>query len=76
MQPFEPQRLGLTRRQSEVLQLVRMGHTNAKIAQLLGISERTVAHHLENVYRRLDVSTRTAAVRRADERLAASELPL
>lgn len=71
-QPPELQRLGLTRRQTDVLQLVWMGHTNAAIAQLLGISERTVAHHLEHVYRRLDVSTRTAAVRRADERLTAS----
>jgi DNA-binding CsgD family transcriptional regulator len=71
MQPDRLQRLGLTRRQSEVLHLVSLGHTNAGAAQLLGVSEHTIAHHLEEVYRRLDVSTRIAAVRRADERLAA-----
>jgi DNA-binding CsgD family transcriptional regulator len=71
---FEPTKLaglGLTRRQSEVLQLVRAGRTNAEVAHLLGLSERTVAHHLEHVYRRLGVSTRTAAVRRADDHLSA-----
>ncbi len=68
----ELQRLGLTRRQSEVLQLVKRGQTNETIARSLAISERTVAHHLERIYRRLDVTTRTAAVARAEELLAAN----
>ena len=57
--------LPLTPRHQELLRLVAAGHTNAQIARRLGISERTVRTHLENIYRRLDVSSRTAAVTRA-----------
>ena len=41
------------------------GHTNTQIARRLGISEGTVHAHLENIYTRLNVSSRTAAVTRA-----------
>ena len=56
---------GLTARQRELLHLVAAGHTNAQIARRLGISEGTVRTHLENIYRLLNVSSRTAAVTRA-----------
>ena len=49
----------------DLLKLVAAGHTNAQIARRLGISEGTVGTHLENVYGRLNVSSRTAAVTRA-----------
>ena len=49
----------------ELLRLLAAGHTNAQIARRLGISEGTVRTHLENIYERLDVSSRTAAVTRA-----------
>ena len=55
----------LTARQRELLHLVAAGHTNAQIARRLGISEGTVRTHLENIYRLLKVSSRTAAVTRA-----------
>src|SRR4249920_1275234 len=55
----------LTRRQRELLRLVAAGHTNAQIARRLGLSEATVRKHLENIYSRLQVSSRTAAVTRA-----------
>src|SRR5262249_29213950 len=55
----------LTRRQWELLGLVAAGHTNAQIARRLGVTEGTVRKHLENVYARLQVSSRTAAVTRA-----------
>jgi DNA-binding CsgD family transcriptional regulator len=55
----------LTPRQKELLRLVAAGHTNAQIARRLGISEGTVGTHLENIYGRLHVSSRTAAVTRA-----------
>ena len=55
----------LTPRQNELLRLVAAGHTNVQIARRLGISEGTVRTHLENIYERLQVSSRTAAVSRA-----------
>ena len=55
----------LTPRQISVLQLVAAGYTNTQIAHRLGITEGTVRVHLENIYARLNVSSRTAAVTRA-----------
>jgi DNA-binding CsgD family transcriptional regulator len=55
----------LTPRQEELLRLLAAGHTNAQIARRLGISEGTVRTHLENIYEKLNVSSRTAAVARA-----------
>ncbi|MGH3395258.1 MAG: helix-turn-helix domain-containing protein [Streptosporangiaceae bacterium] len=55
----------LTPRQKDLLRLLAAGHTNAQIARRLGISEGTVRTHLENIYERLNVSSRTAAVTRA-----------
>lgn len=54
-------RLGLSRRESEVLSLVADGRSNGEIARLLSVSHGTVKRHLENVYAKLDVHTRTAA---------------
>jgi DNA-binding CsgD family transcriptional regulator len=55
----------LTPRHWELLRLVATGHTNAQIGRRLGLSEGTVRKHLENIYTRLQVSSRTAAVTRA-----------
>ena len=55
----------LTPRQKDLLRLVAAGHTNTQIARRLGISEGTVRTHLENIYQRLQVSSRAAAVTRA-----------
>jgi DNA-binding CsgD family transcriptional regulator len=55
----------LTPRQTDLLRLVADGHTNAQVARRLGVSEGTVRTHLENIYGRLQVSSRTAAVLRA-----------
>jgi len=55
----------LTPRQKHLLRLVAAGHTNAQIARRLGITGGTVRTHLENIYQRLGVSSRTAAVTRA-----------
>ena len=54
----------LTPRQNELLRLLAAGHTNSQIARRLGISEGTVRTHLENIYGKLGVSSRTAAVTR------------
>ncbi len=55
----------LTPRQNDLLRLVAAGHTNTQIARRLGISEGTVRTHLENIYAKLHVSSRAAAVTRA-----------
>ena len=55
----------LTDRELQLLELVALGNTNTAIARRLGISPRTVAHHLDNAYRKLDVTSRAAAVYRA-----------
>jgi DNA-binding NarL/FixJ family response regulator len=55
----------LTPRQNDLLHLLAAGQTNTQIARRLGISEGTVRTHLENIYERLGVSSRTAAVVRA-----------
>jgi DNA-binding CsgD family transcriptional regulator len=54
----------LTAREREVLGLVAFGKTNAEIAGRLWLAPSTVRKHLENVYAKLGVSTRTAAVAR------------
>jgi DNA-binding CsgD family transcriptional regulator len=55
---------GLTDREAAILQLVAAGRTNRAIAHQLGLSPRTVAKHLEHVYRKLGVTSRAAAVSR------------
>lgn len=52
----------LSARESEVLRWVGRGKPNAEIATALYISESTVRKHLQNAYRKLGVSSRTAAV--------------
>jgi DNA-binding CsgD family transcriptional regulator len=52
----------LTDRQRELLRLIARGHSNTEIARLLFLSTGTVRKHLENIFERLDVSSRTAAV--------------
>ena len=52
---------GLTARELEVLRLVAAGESNREIAAALVISEHTVARHLQNIFAKLGVSSRTAA---------------
>ena len=59
----------LTARESEVLDLVASGETNAAIAERLWISPGTVKKHLENVYEKLGVGSRTAALARTGRSL-------
>jgi DNA-binding CsgD family transcriptional regulator len=55
------QALGLTKRQAEILSYIAMGKTNGEIGIILGTSRRTVEKHVEQVFDRLGVETRTAA---------------
>jgi DNA-binding NarL/FixJ family response regulator len=52
----------LTQREMDVLAWVARGKTNRDVAEILGMSPRTVNKHLEHIYEKLGVETRTAAV--------------
>jgi DNA-binding CsgD family transcriptional regulator len=54
----------LTPRHRQLLHLLAEGRTNGQIARRLGLSEGTVRTHLEHLYRRLQVSSRTEAAAR------------
>jgi DNA-binding CsgD family transcriptional regulator len=56
--------LQLTAREREVLTWVARGKTNLEIARVLSIAPGTMRKHLENVYDKLGVHTRTAAAAR------------
>jgi DNA-binding CsgD family transcriptional regulator len=59
--------LGLTKREAEVLLWVSQGKRNAEIATILGIRAKTITKHLERVFAKLGVETRTAAAKVALE---------
>jgi DNA-binding NarL/FixJ family response regulator len=58
----------LTRRETQVLELVADGLSNKAIAARLGVSDETVKFHLVSVFSKLGASNRTDAVRRAIRR--------
>ena len=58
---------GLTKREMEILRRVAAGATNRQVADQICISEKTVGRHLANIYAKLGVSSRTAAVAWAHE---------
>jgi DNA-binding CsgD family transcriptional regulator len=70
-QPYEgfqrpaPAGPALTPREGEVMQWLTSGKRDRDIAEILGISPRTVHKHLQRIYEKLGVETRTAAVMRA-----------
>jgi DNA-binding CsgD family transcriptional regulator len=60
-QAAEPHAAGLTARELDVLELVARGCSNREIAGALVISEHTVARHVQNIFGKIDVTSRTAA---------------
>ena len=52
----------LTRRENEVLDLLRTGASDKEIARDLGVSRSTASKHVENILAKMKVSNRTAAV--------------
>jgi DNA-binding CsgD family transcriptional regulator len=60
----------LTAREKDVLRWLSAGKTDRDIAAILGISPRTVHKHLQRIYEKLGVETRTAAVARVLSRQA------
>jgi DNA-binding NarL/FixJ family response regulator len=56
---------GLTDREIETVRLVAKGLSNAEVARTLLVTEQTVKFHLSNIFRKMNVSNRTQATRRA-----------
>ena len=54
---------GLTPKETDVLRLLALGHTNAEIAQLLGASLRTIETHRAHIHQKLDRHSRAELVR-------------
>lgn len=68
--PADLQELGLTGREAEMLFWLAKGKTYQEIGMLCGISHQTVQKHLENIFPKIGVETRTAAAGVALESLA------
>src|SRR5450759_2683855 len=66
-EPVTPTGSGLTPRETTILMAVAGGLTTKAISQDLWLSEHTVKFHLTNIYRKLGVANRSAAVRYAFE---------
>ncbi|MCB8925461.1 MAG: response regulator transcription factor [Ardenticatenaceae bacterium] len=64
----QPPPTDLTERELEVLTAVARGDRNKEIARTLGVTERTVKAHLTNIYNKLGVDSRAAAVSVAIQR--------
>ena len=70
--PFERddqavKKLGISKREFEVLELIAAGHSNQDIADKLFVSMSTVKTHVSNVLAKLDASRRTEAIARAKD---------
>ncbi len=48
----------ITNREQEIIQLIQAGHTNSSIGKQLFISEKTVANHIYNIYKKLNITSR------------------
>ena len=59
------ERHGLTARELQILELLVEGHSNARLANLLWVTEQTIKFHLSNIYRKLGVGNRVEAAHAA-----------
>jgi two-component system, NarL family, response regulator LiaR len=62
---IELDKLHLTKREYEILQLITKGHSNADIADILFLSVSTVKTHASNLFVKMDVKRRTQAIEKA-----------
>jgi DNA-binding CsgD family transcriptional regulator len=64
---LERERLGISKREYEVLELIAQGLSNQEIADKLFVSLNTVKTHSSHIFMKLDARRRTEAIRRAKE---------
>lgn len=64
---FQPNELGISKREFEVLVLVNKGLTNQEIADKLFVSNNTIKTHTSNLFEKLEVKNRTQAIIKAKE---------
>lgn len=67
IKPQSPAPCSLSSREAQVLQWVSQGKTNKEIALILELSARTVQKHLEHIYQKMGVESRTGAAAKAYE---------
>ena len=60
-------KLGISKREHEVLELISSGLSNQEIAEKLFVSTSTIKSHVSNLFAKLDVSRRTQAINRAKD---------
>jgi DNA-binding NarL/FixJ family response regulator len=53
---------GLSARESQIMMLIAEGHSNGEIAAQLVLAEKTVKNHVNRIYAKLGVGSRTAAI--------------
>ena len=63
--PKQLEKLGLSKREYEILHLITEGLSNQQIADKLFVSENTIKKHISNLFLKLDVERRTEAVKKA-----------
>lgn len=63
-EPFLAESVRLTPRELDILRLIADGEGNKSIAYLLGISQHTVKFHISSIFEKLNVSSRTEAVKK------------
>ncbi|ARO86565.1 transcriptional regulator EpsA [Nitrosospira lacus] len=66
----ESEDYGLSERESEIMNWVKMGKTNAEIGSILSISAFTVKNHLQHIFKKLDVYNRMQAVSKIERSLS------
>lgn len=59
---METQQRPFTEKEMQVIQMLLEGQSNSQIALQLGVSTRTVEHHLTHIYEKLEVSSRAKAI--------------
>ncbi|MGZ3873678.1 MAG: response regulator transcription factor [Mucilaginibacter sp.] len=65
--PEQLARLGISKREAEILLLIHEGLSNQQIADKLFISENTAKKHISNIFQKLQVERRTEAIKKALE---------